>query len=456
MKHKQAKATAVGLANRVKGLAMKWWDYCVEGVWADTRSKWWIDLIRTANLSVRSFLDTDLQARASALTYQTMLAIVPALALMFAIGRGFGLQSVLIQELYKAFPAQKEALTTAFQFVDSYLSSASGGVFLGVGIVFLLWTLISLLSAVENSFNVIWGVKGRGFGRKITDYTAILMILPVLMICSSGMSLMMSTAIHTMLPFDFLTPAISVVLDVASLVITWLFFAGAYVLIPNTRVKFGKAFLAGSLAGTAFIALQWLFITGQVYVSRYNAIYGGFAFVPLLLLWLQLAWVICLSGGVLCYSSQNIFHYSFDSQIANISMDYRRKITLALIAIVAQRFDQMASPLTAADLTADYDIPPRLVSSITAELVDCGLLSQVIIDEKTSATGFQPAVPTHQLTLALVLKRLSSNGLSRFIPGFDSRFEPIISAIDAIDATVYANADKTLLTQLKINNITKN
>lgn len=452
----KTRRTLSSLATRIAVKARRLYQYCVTGVWSDTRGGWKVDILRTLNLSIRSFLDSDLQARASALTYQTMLAIVPALALFLAIGRGFGLQEVLTQELYKAFPSQKGALATAFQFVDSYLSEASEGLFVGVGIVFLLWTLISLLGNVENSFNLIWGVKqGRSMGRKLTDYTAILLILPVLMICSSGLSLFMSTALHKLLPFGFLTPAISILLDLASLVITWLFFAGVYMLIPNTKVKFGNALLAGALAGTSFIVLQWLFITGQMYVAKYNAIYGSFSFIPLLLIWAQLAWVITLAGAVLCYSSQNIFQFSFDNQIAHISMDYRRKITLAVLAIVTKRFCDRKPPLSNRDFAAAYDLPARLVSEVTSMLVDCGLLAVVVIDETSEQRGFQPAVPPESLTLGLALKTLADKGISNFIPNFKLRFAEIINAIDGIDNDTYDRADKIKLVDLKINDIDK-
>lgn len=275
-----------------------------------------------------------------------LLAIVPALALLFAIGRGFGFQNILTTQLFGYFPSQQKALEAAFRFVDAYLAQASEGIFVGVGILFLLWTLISLVSSVEDAFNKIWGVKyGRSLWRKITDYTAIFLILPVLMICSSGLSIFMSTTLQEAVPLKFMSPAISVILDCATIVLTWLFFTGVYMLIPNTTVKFKNALMSGILAGVAFQVLQWLFVTGQLYVSKYNAIYGGFAFLPLLLIWMQLVWVICLSGAVLCYSSQNIFRFSFTSEVTDISALYRRKITLAIMAVVAKRFKMGLQPL---------------------------------------------------------------------------------------------------------------
>ena len=270
---------------------------------------------------------------------------MPALALLFAIGRGFGFQNLLQTQLFSSFPAQAEALKTAFTFVDSYLAQSSEGIFVGIGIVFLLWTLISLISSVEDSFNRIWGIEhGRSFWRKITDYTAICLILPVLMICSSGITLLMSTTIQKVLPFDFLSPLVSTLLDFSSVILVWFFFAGSYMLIPNTKVKFKNALIAGIIAGTSFVILQWLFLSGQIYVTRYNAIYGSFSFLPLLLIWLQLVWLITLSGAVYCYSSQNIFQFSFSNEIEKISEDYRWRILLAVTTIIIRRFVKGMKP----------------------------------------------------------------------------------------------------------------
>ena len=207
---------------------------------------------------------------------------------VFAIGRGFGFQNLLQTQLFEHFSAQRQALSTAFTFVDSYLAQSSEGIFVGVGILFLLWTLISLITSVEDVFNLIWGIKqGRSLWRKITDYTAIVLILPILMICASGIMVFMSSTLTSLLPAGFFSPLLKVLFDLLSLVMTWLFFAGSYMLIPNTRVRFGNAFLAGMMAGTAFSVLQWLFVSGQIYVTRYNAIYGSFAFLPLLLICLR-------------------------------------------------------------------------------------------------------------------------------------------------------------------------
>lgn len=416
------------------------WNYCTSGVWNDSRKTWQVNLLKTINLSVSSFLSHDLQSRACALTYRTLLALVPALALLLAIGRGFGLQQILQDQLIKYFPSQHTVLNAAFGFVDSYLKEASGGVFVGIGIVFLLWTLISLLSSVEDCFNNIWQiVRGRLFWRKVTDYLAIFLILPVIMICASGLQLFMTTSLKTLLPYDFIDSALPVLLDCLSIVLTWLFFAGSYMLIPNTKVKPIPAIIAGVAVGSAYQILQWLFVSGQMYVAKYNAIYGSFSFLPLLLLWLQLVWLFTLIGGVLCYASQNISEYNFSEKINRISTNYRLQIAIVIMGIISKRFYEEKQPVSASEISQTYAIPINLVRPLVTKLNAAKLVNYLQSDDNDLTNHpLQPALEITDLTVGEVADRLFNTGESGFIEDFNSRF-PEIAAI----ASKYLNIMKT-------------
>lgn len=444
--------------NRIKMRAQRLYDraaafyrYCCDGVWTDMRSTPFVKLIKTLNLSVRAFFNGDIQTKACALTYRTMLAVVPALALILAIGRGFGLQEVLEDELIESFGSQREALVKAFDFVDSYLSQSSEGIFLGVGIALLLWTLISILGSVEHAFNDIWGVKnGRSIWRKLTDYLAIFLILPVLMLCASGITVFVTTNLQRILPFDFMTPLIKWLLDFASLVFIWLFFTGVYMLIPNTKVKFKNAFVAGIFAGTGYMVLQWLFITGQIYVSKYNAIYGSFAFLPLLLIWLQLVWVICLAGGVICYASQNIFQFNFNNEIARITTAYRLKIFVAVMTVAVRDYLTRRTPPTKENIVERYGLPSRLVATSANFMVDAGLLLRVVIDEKDEVYGFVPAVDAELLTVGEVIKRVRGYGSSGFIPDFERSFAGVIEVVDKAELAMIDSMRHTFVKDIPI------
>ncbi len=442
------------LFNRLIERGMRFYNYCTDGVWSDPGTGWKINIIKTLNLSVNSFLNKDIQSTACAMAFRTLLATVPALALLFAIGRGFGFDNTLQETLLVHFPAQRKAIEAGLSFVDSYLEQASEGVFVGVGILFLLWTLISLVSSAENAFNRVWGVThGRTIWRKITDYTAIFLILPVLMICSTGINVMMSTTLQTLLPFKLITPLISVLIDSAGIFLTWIFFTGVYMLLPNTKVKFKNAVVAGIMSGTAFSIIQWLFVTGQVYVSKYNAIYGSFSFLPLLMLWLQLVWVITLAGAVVCYSAQNIFRYSFATQISKISFDYRRKILMAVMVIIAKNYKNGTVPPDARGIAKDYAFPMSLVGEILEELVSAHLVMKVFVDESRQEFGYVPAVDLADLSVGLIIRRLNSNGVSDFIPGFANRFNSVVSKVNKINETIYSLSDDIMIVNLEIDTV---
>lgn len=436
---------------RLRDKALAIWAYLSDGVWTDHRDSLKVNIIKTANLTVRTFMSSDLQTKAAAMTYRTILAVVPALALLFAIGRGFGLDNVLQTQLFSLFPSQAQALSVAFRFVDSTLAQASEGIFVGVGVVFLLWTIISLLSSVEETFNQVWGVTAeRSIFRKVTDYLAICIILPVLMVVSGGLQIFMSSAIQHFLPFEFLTPLIEYGLDFLSYVFAWLFFAGAYMLIPNTKVKFSNAFISGVIAGTAFQVLQWLFIHGQMGVAKYNAIYGSFSFLPLMLLWMQFSWLITLAGALICSAAQNISMFSFNRHIRDISTSYRRKVLVAVLSVIVKRFKAGEKPLSCEELSGSLQIPVQLVRSIINTLTECNLIVHVspLGKEHPGDLPVQPSMSLEHYTLSLVLDRLRQKGESDFLPDFASQFPDVIRICDNLWANISKETNDILIEQL--------
>lgn len=440
------------LIHRIKSRAINIWNYCARDVWRDTRNDWRINLVKTLNLSVRSFLNSETQSRAAALTYHTILALVPALAMLFAIGRGFGFQNIIQSHFFKLLPIDQEAANAVIGFVDSYLAQSSEGLFVGVGIVMLLWTIVSLMNNVEGAFNTIWGIKhGRNLWRKAADYTAMLLILPILMICASGLQIFLSTALQGVMNVHFMTPLVETFLQILSYIVTWFFFSAVYMLIPYTKVKFKNAMIAGVISGTAFLVLQWIFVSGQMYVARYNAIYGSFAFLPLLLIWVQLSWVVILSGCVISYSAQNIYRFSFEEESIKISADYRAKITIAALAIIIRRFENGQQPVSITELATHYDLPPRLVANIIDDLTETGLIAAVVDKDKSEVTCFQPAIDINRLSISFVTKRLRDAGCSGFIPDFDSRFTNIITLLDDINNRLATSTDNILIKDIQLN-----
>lgn len=438
-----------GFFSKIFSSIARGWRFAYKGVWQSTDNTVWVKTLKTVNLTLTSFFDRDLQTRASSLTFDTLLALVPALALIFAIGRGFGLQDLLRDNLFTYFPAQREAIETAIRFVDSYLNESTQGVFVGVGIIVLLYTLISLLSSIEESFNYIWGIKkDRSLYQKFTDYIAICLLIPILMICSSGVSIFLSTVFQTDAHIPFLTPIINWLLDLFPLVLLWLAFTLTFLLIPNTKVTFRYAAIAGVVSAIGFQILELLFLNGQIYVTKYNAIYGSFAFLPLLLVWLQFSWIILLSGGTLSYSLQNVFAYNYLANSSQVSNDYMRKVSLVVMAIIVKRFEEEQTPLTPNELSRQYGLPLRLVTTIADELHSLNLISYVMLSD--DMTGLAPAVDTSTLTAGYLLTRLDAYGDSDFIPLFDENYSEIMSLFDGWRSAEWLGADSCLIKDLPL------
>lgn len=418
-----------GFIDRIMSKATKTYDYVTDGVWSDPKNTMGTRMVKTVNLTLNAFFNSSLQNKSMSLTYQTVLSVVPAIALLVAIGRGFGLQDALQGQLYQMFPSQERVITTALTFVDSYLNSATQGVFVGVGIVVLLWTVISLLSSIEDTFNSIWGVStSRTMYQKFTDYIAICLMIPVLMICSSGVSLFMSSVVQSNIKLPFLTPVLNWVLELAPLFLCWLAFTLSYYLIPYTKVQFKYAAISGALAAVSFQILQWLFLNGQLYVSKYNAIYGSFAFLPLLLIWLQLSWLVLLTGCMIAYSMQNVFTFNLMGDESSISNRGWHNVALIVMAVTVQRFHNRLKPLTMQQIAVRYYLPIRIVGRIVEKLKEAKLVYDVTLPDRT--IGITSAVESENFSVGDFLKAFDNVGVTIFISDFKKIYREMLSQIE--------------------------
>ena len=373
----------------------------------------YINIIKTVILAVRGFQSENLQTKASALTYSTLLSIVPLLAVLLGIAKGFGFQGTVRQELFDYFPGHEMELNKAFEFVESYLAQAQGGVIIGVGLIF---TVINLISSVEDTFNDIWQIqKSRPWYRKISDYLALFLVLPVLMTASSGLSIFMSTLQNSFLgQYLFFTPLMELFLHIAPYIITTLAFTGLYVSLPNTKVRFVNGLVAGFIAGCAFQLFQFIYISGQIWVSKYNAIYGSFAALPLLLLWLQLSWLICLFGAELSYASQNVKKFSFERDSKSISRRYKDFLTLLIASLIIKRFVKGEKPYTADELSDAYRIPIRITTQILYLLTELNIIIEVNYGNDDRVAYYQPAIDVNKITVSYLLTRMDEYGSENF------------------------------------------
>lgn len=367
------------------------------------------NVIKAFILAIRNIDGSQLNTRAGALTYSTLLSIVPLLAVLFAIARGFGFQNIVKTQLFSYFSGQQDILNKAMGFIDTSLQYAQGGIFLGIGIVMLLYTVINLLSNIEDNFNSIWQIKkGRTYYRMFTDYLALIIITPVFLVCNAGLSIVISSTSE----LHIIGVVISPILKFVPYAITIFLFTFLYIYIPNTKVKFSSALLGGIFTGICFQLFQMLYISGQIWISKYNAIYGSFAALPLFLLWMQLTWFLILFGVELTFAYQNINKFSFEKETRNISRRYKDFIILSITTLIIKRFETGDTPYTADELSEKYKIPTQLTSDIIFSLQEIG-----IIIEAAHAQGlptYVPAIDINKITVSYLFDRVDTFGSENF------------------------------------------
>lgn len=348
-------------------------------------------LLKKLLLAVEFFTTRRVIDMAAALTYSTLLALVPILAVVFGVARGFGYNKYIEVWFRELLGSQPQAADAIINFVNSYLVHTKSGVLLGVGLVLMLYTVLMLTLNVEKTFNTIWQVKHRrSLYRAVTDYLAMLLLVPVVIVLVSGLSI----AGARLLPY----------------VLMAVVFMGMYMCVPNTKVRLQVVIVPGILAGVGMQALQLFYIHAQVLLSSYNAIYGSFAALPLFMLWVQLSWTICLFGVQLCYTNQNMDELSFRLQVADISPRYRLLLAIILMSRVCQRFADGKRPYTALDLRRLTNIPIRITQDLLYMLVRAGLLSENSADGKDQEPTYQPAMTLQKLTVGAMVERLDSMG----------------------------------------------
>lgn len=370
--------------------------------------------LRVVILAVRGFDEDKCFLRASSLTFYFLLSIVPVLAILFGIAKGFGIERLLEEQITARFHGQEEIIAQLIHFSNSLLQHTKGGFIAGIGLVLLIWTVIKVLSNIESSFNEIWGIKkSRTPGRKLSDYLAIIFICPVLLVITGSITVVIKNYLALLTEkiaiLSGMGPFMLFLINLAPYIVIWTLFSFVYSFMPNTKVNLKSAVLGGVVAGTIYQVVQWIYITFQVGAAKYGVIYGSFAAVPLFLTWIQTSWLIVLFGTEIAFAHQNVETYEFESDCLRVSYSLKRLITLKIAHLLIKNFSSGKSPLTAASISGQLGVPVRLVNEILYELVEAGILSE-IRQEEGKNVFYQPALDPEMLTISYVINALEENG----------------------------------------------
>ena len=407
--------------------------------------------LRVFLLTLRGFVEDRCFSRASSLTFNTLLSIVPVAAILFGVAKGFGFEAKLKKELFDKFSgeAQQEVLWKVFDFAESMLQATRGGVIAGIGLVILFWSVINVLSNIEASFNDIWGIKqSRTWGRKFSDYLAIMILSPLFIMLSSSATVFITTKITLLTEqiklLGMISPFIFLSLKLIPYVLLWILFTIIYVLMPNTRVNFKAGLLAGIIAGSIFQIVQWGYISFQVGTARYNAIYGSFAALPLFLMWVQISWWVVLFGAELSFAHQNVDTYEYEPDSRRVSPAFKKVLTLQIVHLLVKNFANGERPLTDTEICTRLKMPIRLVYIVLHDLIQSGVVSE-IRTRQDQQFAYQPARDISTLSIKYVIDAIDQNGTNNIPVARTEEFVALSEAIDNFREEMEASPANKLL-----------
>ncbi len=396
-------------------------------------------------IAVRGFNEDKIQLRASALSFYTLLSIVPILALIFGISQGFGLEDYVVKVLQERFSEHEDMLNVLLGFVEKYLGQINEGFITGIGLIILFWTVMKVLGNIESSFNNIWRIKkSRMFTRKFTDYISLLVIAPVLLVIASSFNVSRLQSISENIPFlRYLGSFLKYSFTVLSYTLIWFVFTLIYIIIPNTKVRFVPALVAGIIAGTMFQLLQWAYVNFQSLLSGYGAIYGTFAALPLFMIWMEASWLIVLLGGEISYAYQNSVHYEQEAEGINVSQKDKRTLILLVIRKIVRNFVDGKPAMNATEIASGLAIPVRLVRDIIYNLLNAKIIIETL-NHEIREVAYQPAIDPSKITVSFVIDALDGLGQQVIFDTESQELRQISSVVGSFYDDI-RNSSKNLL-----------
>ncbi|MFA9371789.1 MAG: YihY/virulence factor BrkB family protein [Labilibaculum antarcticum] len=410
--------------------------------------------LRIYLLAIKGFYEDKCQLRASALTFYSILSVVPVLAMGFGIAKGFGLDKKLQAELIANLSGQEEVLNWLIEFANKMLLNTKGTLIAGLGFIVLFWSVLKVLANIEESFNDVWRIKkGRTWGRRFSDYTAIMIFAPILLIGSSGVTVFLKTMIkqvtagNTLL--DVVGPYLSFLINLAPYFMVWTLFTMLYTFMPNTHVKFRSGLLAGIIAGSIYQIFQVLYIEFQGMVTTYNAIYGSFAALPLFLMWLQMSWLVVLFGAEISFAEQNVENYEYETETTDISYDYKRLLSLYVLHLIIHNFKKDQIALHSQIISHRLQMPIRLVREILFDLTNAGLVAELVTDTDKQM-AYQPAFDINAMSINKVIDILENTGSDK-IPVLQTKtYIDLKSILEDYRKSISSDHKETLLKDIDL------
>lgn len=416
------------------------------GEYRNPVARWAVRQYKLLFYTVQGLSSHGTMVRSAALTFYTLMSLVPVVALVFAVVKGFGLAEGLEQNLYEVLPQSPEVIDYVVGFAQKALARTQGGWVALVGVLTLFWAVIKVFGSIEDAFNNIWEVRStRSAARKYGDYIAVVVVAPILWVISSSMGNYAAEILGVAG-----SPALEVLSRAGSLVVAWVMFTFIYVVLPSTKVRFTAALTAGVVAGTAFVLFQWGYVYLQRWMTSYNAIYGSFAALPLFLLWMQISWEILLLGGELSFAYQNVARFDEERESLLVSYDCRRKLMVGVMVLVSRAFRDGRGAVSFSEIRDRLDVPTRIMNNILYTLVQARMLSEIRTEGTDYDLEYAPARDISTLRVYDILSAVDSHGFGRDTIDMRSNRElrRCAEVVERLKDVTRASAENVLLTEL--------
>jgi membrane protein len=420
-------------------------------VWDRIKSTkpYWVRQGRIIYLLFKGIKRDNIYIKASALTFFTILSVIPMVALAFGIAKGFGLNNELRAQIIMQFHNQEQVMNWILDFANNTLEQTSGGWLAGIGVAFLFTTVGQLLKYVENTFNSIWKVEEtRVWYRQVTDYLAIIILVPALFIVSSSATVLANTRLNDLLGrsdmLEELKPVISFLIQLIPYILLCALSTAAFLVMPNTRVKFRSAIVSGLMAGIALQGLQILYVQSQMGLTKLGALYGSFAAIPLLMIWVQMSWVALLMGAQLSYYLQYITRHEFEFDVQTVSPKQKKRLSLLVMHSLIEDFIKGTKPRAPEEISLELSLPARTVHDCLDLLHDAGLATEVWIDAD-ERYAYQPATDINRMTLSFIIEKIESSGSIHKIVINNADYRKIDSALTKFESLIASSEMNILL-----------
>jgi membrane protein len=347
---------------------------------------------------------------------------------------------------------QGDITNQIISFSHNLLNQAKGGLIAGIGIVLLLWTVISIMGKIEESLNEIWEIKKpRTLIRKFSDYMAMMVLGPVFLIISSSATVVVASQVKVIVNkiaiLGVFSKVIFLLLNLLPYASIWVLLTMLYLIMPNSKIPIRSAILGGVVAGTIAQIVQWVYIKFQIGAASYGAIYGSFAALPLFLGMLQMSWMIVLFGAELAHANEHYETFGFHPDYPRMSVSSKKLLMLRIFHLLIKKFSLGEKPLSASQIAHTLEIPVRLVRQLLHELSEVGLVVETLKGIK-SEVAFQPSRTIENITVKFVLDEYEKYGIAK-IPDYQcEEAEKISKYLKDISETIEKSPSNVRLREI--------